>query len=400
MSVAISPSGDRIVSGSSDRSLRIWDAMSGALINLPPMEHGGSVNSVVYSSDGAFIISGSDDLTVRLWDVELGVLFSPPLQGHQDPILSLTFHSGRGMRIASGSADNTVRIWEVRDLDVFVPNPHGWYHLERFSESGPPRAIFIPDLPPTGHKGAVVSLAFSPDRSDVVSCSEDMTIRIWRARFGMQMHPGFRVYNQCLKVAMFSDDGTKVISISDRDTIRVWDLVSFQEVQMPPVIRWRPWFELAVLGQDGTEVINASTREIIGPIDPESYHFLSLIELSVLRHRRSIQKPDIYITQDGWINCCQSGNTPSRISKLPPSLSPHSVVFASSGEQIAIGSRSGKVVILHFREDEDEFSGLMAPQDVEFFQKRKELLNRYSIVTEVLGGREIKVKVWGLDKET
>jgi hypothetical protein len=77
-------------------------------------------------------------------------------------------------------------------------------------------------------------------------------------------------------------------------------------------------------------------------------------------------------------------------------LPPYSVVFASSGEQIAIGTRSGKVVILRFREDEEVFGGLtkLADCDLEFIKKQKEFLNRYSIITEVLCGREVKVKVW------
>jgi WD40 repeat protein len=57
--------------------------------------------------DSSFL---SEDWTIRLWDIKSGKLFAAPLQGHQDHILSLAFHSGRGMRIVSGSSDKTVRI--------------------------------------------------------------------------------------------------------------------------------------------------------------------------------------------------------------------------------------------------------------------------------------------------
>jgi WD40 repeat protein len=400
-SVSFSLAGDRIVSGSSDRSLRIWDAMSNppSLMSLPWMIHECSVNSAVYSSDGTFMASASDDWTIRLWDAESGQLCSPPLRGHEDRILSLAFnHSSRGMRVASGSADNTVRIWEVRDLDVVFPNPNMRYQsLERLPHTQCPNLIGIHDLPPTGHEGAVVSLAFSPDSSEVVSCSEDMTIRIWRVKYGMQMHPGFSVRNerQCLRLAIFSSDGSKVISISDHDTIRVWDLASIQEVQTPPVTRWRPWFTSAVWGQNGTEVVRESTQEIIGPIDPESDIFLSVIQQSVQRHHRSIQQPGIFVSEGGWINSRQPSET-TRISKLPPRLLLYPIVFASSSEQIAIGTRSGKVGILHFREDEDDLLGgwTPSPDSIAFMQKHNELMNKYSLVPEIFGGRKVMVKVY------
>jgi WD40 repeat protein len=282
------------------------------------------------------------------------------------------------MRVALGSADNTVRIWEVRDLDVLFPNPNMRYKsLERLPHSERPRLIGIPNLSSMGHEGAVVSLVFSPDSSEVVSCSEDMTIRIWRVKYGMQMHPGFSVRNepQCLRLAIFSSDGTKIISISDHGTIRVWDLASIQEVQTPPVTRWRPWFTLAVLGQNGTEVVRVSTQEIIGPIDPESEIFLSAIQQSVQRHHRSIQQPGIFVSGGGWIDSCQPSET-TRISKLAPRLLLYPIVFASSSEQTAIGTRSGKVGILHFREEEDDLLGgwTPSPDSIEFMKKHKEVM--------------------------
>jgi len=71
LSVAYSPDGSHIVSGSLDKTLRIWDAQTGALIVEPLSGHENSVWSVAYSPDGSRIVSGSYDNTLRLWNAGL-----------------------------------------------------------------------------------------------------------------------------------------------------------------------------------------------------------------------------------------------------------------------------------------------------------------------------------------
>ncbi|KAG6327503.1 hypothetical protein ID866_11587, partial [Astraeus odoratus] len=86
-SVAFSPNGARIISGSDDNTVRVWDAERGVQIGSPleghTVEgHTGGVTSVAFSPDGTRIISGSADRTVRVWDVERGVQIGSPLEGH------------------------------------------------------------------------------------------------------------------------------------------------------------------------------------------------------------------------------------------------------------------------------------------------------------------------------
>ena len=74
--------------------------------------HTGWVSSVSLSADGSRIVSGSRDRTVRVWNAESGECVLGPLEGHTNHVNSVSF-SGDGSRIVSGSSDNTVQVWDV-----------------------------------------------------------------------------------------------------------------------------------------------------------------------------------------------------------------------------------------------------------------------------------------------
>ena len=109
-SVALRPDGNRIVSGSYDHTLRLWDARTGQPIEAPLTGHTDVVRSVAFSPDGRRIVSGSNDRTVRLWDAATGQPIGAPLIGHTNWVTSVAF-SPDGARIVSGSWDKTLRLW-------------------------------------------------------------------------------------------------------------------------------------------------------------------------------------------------------------------------------------------------------------------------------------------------
>jgi WD40 repeat protein len=113
--VAYSPDGLRLVSGSTDETLKLWDVAEGTVVHTlnlaeytPDMSETNAVQSVAYSPDGSTIASGSSDATVRLWNTE-GELVQV-LAGHDLPIFGLTY-SPDGSTIASASMDGTVKLW-------------------------------------------------------------------------------------------------------------------------------------------------------------------------------------------------------------------------------------------------------------------------------------------------
>src|SRR5258708_19521024 len=89
MSVAYSPDGRHIITGSGDNTIRMWDAETGSAVGKPLEGHTRTVMSVAYSPDGRHIISGSEDNTILMWDAETGSAVGKPLEGHTPTVMSV-----------------------------------------------------------------------------------------------------------------------------------------------------------------------------------------------------------------------------------------------------------------------------------------------------------------------
>ncbi|MGH8906489.1 MAG: WD40 repeat domain-containing protein, partial [Egibacteraceae bacterium] len=113
-----SPDGARIASASADRTVRVWDAVTGQQLGQPLTGHANWVYGVAFSLDGARIASTSDDRTVRIWEAATGQQLGQPLTGHTRAVRGVAF-SPDGTRIASASQDHTIRLWPLR-LDAWV----------------------------------------------------------------------------------------------------------------------------------------------------------------------------------------------------------------------------------------------------------------------------------------
>jgi WD40 repeat protein len=112
-SLAISSDGSRVVSGSRDRTMRVWDGRTFEELGL--CEHEDEVNSVAFSPDGSLIASGSDDCTVWIWNAR-SLEKVTRLTGHRKLVSSVAFFPD-GTHVASASFDCTVRMWNARTYE-------------------------------------------------------------------------------------------------------------------------------------------------------------------------------------------------------------------------------------------------------------------------------------------
>jgi small GTP-binding protein len=108
--VAWSPDGTRALSGSYDRTVRLWDAATGQCLRV--LEgHTARVLSVAWSADGTRVLSGSGDRTVRLWDAATGQCLRV-LEGHTDRVYSVAW-SADGKQATSAAENGVWRVWNL-----------------------------------------------------------------------------------------------------------------------------------------------------------------------------------------------------------------------------------------------------------------------------------------------
>jgi hypothetical protein len=203
--MSYSPDGTRIVSGGKDKTVRIWNADTGAEVftlrghgDSPLLADFSPVSSVAFSPDGKLVASGSYDYTVKIWKVETGTEVMT-MDKHSSLVSDVTF-SPDGKRFASASSDGTIRVCDV-------------------ATGGELQVI-------RGHEGEVLSVAFSPDGKRIVSGSKDETVRIWDAETGLEITM-LRIGGMIWGLS-FSPDGNTLATTSEKVrgtgcTITLWE---------------------------------------------------------------------------------------------------------------------------------------------------------------------------------
>ncbi|MCF3600373.1 hypothetical protein L2E71_20105 [Planktothrix agardhii 1032] len=207
-SVAISPDGQILVSGSDDKTITIWDLSTGQELRTLT-GHSESVNSVAISPDGQTLLSGSRDNTIKIWQLSTGEELRT-LTGHSESVNSVAI-SPDGQILVSGSDDKTITIWDL-------------------STGQKLRTL-------TG-AGSINSLAISPDGQILASshtvmgsmgCLFDTTIKIWQLSTGVELRTLTVDFELDIISLAISPDGQTLVIVGDY-TITIWDLSTGQEL--------------------------------------------------------------------------------------------------------------------------------------------------------------------------
>ncbi|KAJ7201169.1 mycorrhiza-induced WD40-repeat domain protein [Mycena pura] len=243
--IAFSPGGDLVVSGSMDTTIKIWSAITGE-IRADLNGHTSFVTSVAFSADGSTVVSGSDDKTVKMWNTITGRMQAN--LSHTDSVRSVAF-SPDGRTVIAGSRDGTIKMWdaattelwrEFRDHSSFDHWTHGIASVA-FSRDGS-RVVSAENCTIsiwnaiTGHQelrfgqldySFLTSVTFSSDGCWVIAGSEGHTIRAWNAITG-EMHAELMGHSGSVYSLAVSSDGSRIISGAADRTIRIWNMTMLE----------------------------------------------------------------------------------------------------------------------------------------------------------------------------
>jgi small GTP-binding protein len=210
-SLAFDPQGRMLASGSSDETIKLWDAHSGKLLRT--LEgHLGDVYSLVFHPQARMLASGSSDKTLKLWVAHSGELLHT-LEGHQEAVNSLAFHP-QGRMLASGSSDETLKLWDAQSGELL-------HTLE-------------------GHQGPVYSLAFDPQGRMLASGSSDKTLKLWDAHSGKLLRT-LEGHTNIVDIVSFSPDGRLLASKSNDKTVRLWNCETWETIAIIPMPKPDHW---------------------------------------------------------------------------------------------------------------------------------------------------------------
>jgi WD40 repeat protein/predicted Ser/Thr protein kinase len=230
-SVAFSPDGLILASGSEDKTIKLWDIITHREI-ATLREHSDWVRSVAFSPDGLILASGSKDKTIRLWNVKTQTEITT-LKGDSDAFWSVAF-SPDGRMLASGSSDKTVKLWGIAN----------------------PRVITTLK----GHSNWIRFVAFSPDGLILASGSKDKTIRLWNVKTQTEITT-LKGDSDAFWSVAFNPDGRILASGSSDKTVKLWDVKT--QTEITTLKGHSDWVRSVVFSPDGNTLASGSSDKTI-----------------------------------------------------------------------------------------------------------------------------------------
>ena len=245
VSVATSPDGRNVVASGADLRLHLWSSGPGGGTTRILPGKPARVVSLAYAADGSRVAGGDWDGRLHQWDGRTGEpvgeaidIFekSPtadgkPVEPNEKPISALAY-SPDGKRIASGGWDKKLRIWDAQSGAALTP-------------------------PLSGHSGWITAVAFSPDGRMLISASADRTLRRWDAASGNAIGGRLAGHDDWVLAVAFSPDGTKIISGSADGDLRRWNAHNGQPIG-EAMTGHEKWVSAVAFSPDGRHVLSGS----------------------------------------------------------------------------------------------------------------------------------------------
>lgn len=242
--LALSPNGRLILTGSSDRTARIWDAHSGLPVGLP-LQHEASISQVAFSPSGILAATSSFDKTVGLWDVRDGKRSGNALI-HGAAVNDLCF-SPDGQLLVTACAMGSAFVWDLN------------------SRSSSPQEL--------KHGSPVKFIKYCPRGDIIATCDNDGRVQLWNPRTGLAVGDPLKPSGRTVDL-MFSPDGRCLATKGNDYRCRLWNVASGELIGAPMVHSQTPtgW----CFNADSTRLVtgcfdkqirfwDTSNAELVGP---------------------------------------------------------------------------------------------------------------------------------------